>query len=227
MLDPTVGENQGTRQPQGLLRQILIVRTVGLVEMRKWRSKTTSSELTQSNSLAVVMGPCMPQIEIGLSAPARAALGPFPGAQVPLFPNVCCGSPSRDLGLVKGIGLDGRREGSSQCPGQSPPWLRPSSAFYWRWLCGSRLRSPRLSQNCIRVRGGSRCPASRPREGSPQQMGGGRLPVCSSNGHALWRRVWARWGREEQPGHTPRTAPTRLSADLRLSHRWNLESRAS
>lgn len=169
----------------------------------------------------------MPQREIGLSAPVQAALGPFPGTLVPLFPNVCRGSPSRNLGLVKGMGLDGRREGSSQYPGQSPPWLRSSSTSYWLWLFGSRLRSPRLSQNCNRVRGGSRCPVSRPREGSPQQMGGGRLPVCSSNGHALWRRVWARWGPEEQPGHTPRTASTRPSCDLRLSHRWNLESRAS
>lgn len=38
-------------------------------------------------------------------------------------------------------------------------------------------------------------------------MGGGRLPVCSSNGHALWRRVWARWGREEQPGTHPGPPP--------------------
>lgn len=125
MLDLTVGENQGIGQPQGLLRQILIVRTFGFVEMRKRRSKTASSELTQSNSLAAVVGPCMPQTEIGLSAPVQAALGSFPGALVPLFPNVCCGSPSRDLGLVKGMGIDDRREGSSQYPGQSPPWLRP------------------------------------------------------------------------------------------------------
>lgn len=79
MLDPTVGENQGIRQPQGLLGQIFIVRAVGLLEMRKRRSKTASSELAQSKLLGGGCGSSY-ATEIELSAPVQPALGPFPGA---------------------------------------------------------------------------------------------------------------------------------------------------
>lgn len=69
----------------------------------------------------------------------------------PAFSNVCCGNPSRYLGLVKGMGLDGRREGSSQYPEHSPRWLRPTSASYWLWLC----RSPFGVPDCPKIATGS------------------------------------------------------------------------
>lgn len=146
--------------------------------------------------------------QAGLSCPG------CPGP--PSLSNARWGSSGKDLGLMKGRA--GRRGPSSTLDRGHP---------------GSAARAPPAGSGCAglasgepdlwcRWVGGRGRRPSRPGDGSRQQMGGGRLPVCSSNGHALWRRVWARWGRGEQPGHT-QDRPTLLPCDLPLFHGRNPE----